>query len=397
MPSGRLIGADVGLGGTNHPDDVKAVKTKLAQIGVLTSSNAASYAGNDEATMGALIKMYQRRIFKNTEDGLMSAGGTTETRLIQGNAGSPPAEEAKVNPKPKSKVAPATTTGKADPNAPNYDKIARTAFKAMDGMGTDEDAVYAALAQLKKNGAYISAFKKVYQDTYSIDIVSQIKSEFSNTWMWGNQLDKALSFLKAGTGKKPEKKKEADKEGGGEFGNIADVMGKEDWRTQNPNPSAANQKYEDNESGWTACKYISEKMVYRAIYEDLPDDFKRSKVLNAPGEYDYVVGGTGAGEFLSVQKEDKSEVKNIIPKKHKQSTFKTSNTASLAVKYLSGYLAQGIPVVAGVDHTFNRSLSKSEGKTSSKNTVGYNEGTTDHFVTIMGQGVDDQGRRYFKF
>ena len=47
-------------------------------------------------------------------------------------------------------------------------------------------------------------------------------------------------------------------------------------------------------------------MVYRHLYDDLPDDFKRATVINAPaGKYDYVVGSTGAHQYLSVQREDK--------------------------------------------------------------------------------------------
>ncbi|HHG84534.1 MAG TPA: hypothetical protein ENJ82_07285, partial [Bacteroidetes bacterium] len=401
VPKGRLIGEAVGLGGTNHPDDCKAVRAKLMKIGVLNQSNVTRYLGNDEQTMGSLIKLYQKRIFKNTKDGLMSAGGATESKLIKGVKGTAPSTKVKksvkkATPSKPTKRPSASTNDKTVSHEPDYEAIASKAFAAMDGYGTDEDAVYTALAKLKKNSGFITAFKKVYQDEYGLDIVTQIKSEFSNTYMFGNELDKALSYLKGGEGKKPTKKKAAAASSG-EFQNIDNVMGKEDWRTQNPNPSSKNQQYEDNESGWTACKYISEKMVYRAIYEDLPDDFKRSQVLKAPGEYDYIVGGTGAGQFLSVQKEDKTEVKNIVPKKHKQSTFKTAGTANLAIDYLSGYLAQGIPVVAGVDHTFNRSLSASDGKTSSKNGVGYNEGTTDHFITIVGQGKDDQGRRFFRW
>ncbi|MEM6269717.1 MAG: M15 family metallopeptidase [Bacteroidota bacterium] len=402
VPNGRLIGEDVGFGGVNHPDDVDAVRAKLAAIGVLTSANAAEYAGTDEAGMGKLIRYYQRRIFRNTEDGLMSAGGATESRLISGVKGNDPAPDPTTSSSaPTESVRPVArpvTSNTSTPAGPDFASIADRVFRAMDGWGTDEDAVYAALAELNKNGAHIAEFKSVYRQKYDKDVVTQIRSEFSNTMLWGNELDKALSYLNAGTAKKKEPaapKSEAS--GSDDFATIDNVMERDDWRTQNPNPTAANQQYEDNESGWTACKYISEKMVYRAIYEDLPADFKRSQVLEAPGEYDYIVGGTGLGQFLSVQKEDKSEFKNIIPKKHKQSTFNTAGTANIAIDYLSGYLAQGIPVVAGVDHTFNRSLSKADGKTSSKNTAGYNEGTTDHFVTIVGQGVDDQNRRYFKW
>ena len=188
----------------------------------------------------------------------------------------------------------------------------------------------------------------------------------------------------------------SDKTGAGS--DLSLIMNPDDWRTQSPSPTAENQQWEDSESGWENCKYVAEKMVYRHLYEDLPKDFKRTLVINAPaGKYDYVVGATGEHEYLSVLREDKSQVRRIVPKQRKESILEEASSAEAAIDYLSSYVAQGIPVVVGVDHTYNRSLEEEDKKTSSQNTFGYNEGTTDHFVTIVGQGINEEGKRFFKF
>lgn len=180
-------------------------------------------------------------------------------------------------------------------------------------------------------------------------------------------------------------------EGGG-FKTVLPIISKDDWRSQMKN---ADVSVRDNEPGGASCKYVSEKMIYRHLYSDeLADDFKRSDVINdSSGKFQYIVGGTGAGHFLSLQKEDKSKVKDITAGKHKQSSFQVQDTAELALAYLDSYLDQGIPVEVGVDHTFNKKLGKSG---STKDTKGYNEGTTDHFIVIIGKGFE-KGRRFYQF
>lgn len=179
---------------------------------------------------------------------------------------------------------------------------------------------------------------------------------------------------------------------GSSFKTVLPIISKEDWRSQ---MKAASEDERDSEAGSTSCKYVSEKMIYRHLYSDeLSDDFKRGDVINdATGKFNYVVGGTAAGHYLSLQKEDKSQVKNITSGEHKQSSFEVQDTAGLALAYLDSYLDQGIPVEVGVDHTLNKALGK---KGSTKDTAGYNEGTTDHFVVIIGKGVEN-GQKYYQY
>lgn len=51
--------------------------------------------------------------------------------------------------------------------------------------------------------------------------------------------------------------------------------------------------------------------------------------------------------------------------------------------------------VVGVDHTFNRNVRGN--KTTSKNTYGYNEGTTDHFIVVIGKGLTKDGKNIISF
>lgn len=74
--------------------------------------------------------------------------------------------------------------------APDYAALAGRVHKAIDGIGTDEDAVYGALRELKGTGAYIDEFKRVYKSTYGTDVVDDIKGDFS-----GTDLATALAYL----------------------------------------------------------------------------------------------------------------------------------------------------------------------------------------------------------
>ncbi|MFN8394278.1 MAG: peptidoglycan amidohydrolase family protein [Bacteroidia bacterium] len=96
-------------------------------------------------------------------------------------------------------------TKEAPKNAgPNVKEIASAVWEAMfggyTGLGTDEDAVYRNLAKLNHDGALIAEFKKAYKALHGGDIVADIKAEFSNSMIFGNQLDKALGYLNASGG-----------------------------------------------------------------------------------------------------------------------------------------------------------------------------------------------------
>ena len=63
------------------------------------------------------------------------------------------------------------------------------------------------------------------------------------------------------------------------------------------------------------------------------------------------------------------------------------NNVSVCIKYLNLSLDKGLPVVVGVNHTFEK---------YKKVNAGINELTTDHFVIIVGRGCDN-GNIYYNF
>ncbi|MBI9056093.1 MAG: hypothetical protein JEY96_19890 [Bacteroidales bacterium] len=195
---------------------------------------------------------------------------------------------------------------------------------------------------------------------------------------------------KLNAGKKNTLKEE---KGSGEFKTVEPIISTDDWRSQGT--SKGKGFYPDNEGNGTACKTVSEKMVYRHLYDDLKSDFKIAEVINdKTGKYKYIVGNTSFGEYLSVLKEDKSQFKKIEAKHMTTEKYEEISTTQVAINYLDSYLDQNIPVVVGVDHTFNAELSTGK---SNPNDVGYNEGTTDHFITIIAKGKTDKGKKYYQF
>lgn len=94
--------------------------------------------------------------------------------------------------------------GDSKPAGPDVGEIAKAVWEAMfggyTGIGTDEEGVYRNLAKLKQDGQLIASFKTAYKHSHGSDVVADIKSEFSNSIVFGNQLDKALGYLNSKDG-----------------------------------------------------------------------------------------------------------------------------------------------------------------------------------------------------
>ena len=57
--------------------------------------------------------------------------------------------------------------------------VAKLVFKAIDGLGTDEALLFAALGQIKGNAALIARVRVVYQTTYGRDILDDLRGDLS--------------------------------------------------------------------------------------------------------------------------------------------------------------------------------------------------------------------------
>lgn len=166
-----------------------------------------------------------------------------------------------------------------------------------------------------------------------------------------------------------------------------------------------NTEYEADNSGWVNCRKVASEMVLKYLSQH-----KKSKLieLGLDDIEDYPNASIdqlaiGTGHFLRILEEDKSKRSETGVKNYyvNEDWLKPSAQMEEAISYIDDYLNKGIPVVVGVDHTYNRYLKNSEDsdyrKSSSKG-LGYNEGTTDHFITLTGIGTDPRtGKKFYSF
>ncbi|MDC0712080.1 LysM peptidoglycan-binding domain-containing protein [Stigmatella sp. ncwal1] len=80
-------------------------------------------------------------------------------------------------------------------SGPDLKEIAHHVRDALNRVFTDEETVYLQLAKLNHDPVLIGRFKTLYKTTYRVDVVEDIKARFSNTWLFGNELGRALSYL----------------------------------------------------------------------------------------------------------------------------------------------------------------------------------------------------------
>ncbi|GAL87071.1 hypothetical protein MYP_4301 [Sporocytophaga myxococcoides] len=63
-------------------------------------------------------------------------------------------------------------------------------FRAIDGFGTDEEAIFVALAKLNHNQGMIDELKKSYSSKYKVSLIEDLKGDLS-----GSDLKKAMQYL----------------------------------------------------------------------------------------------------------------------------------------------------------------------------------------------------------
>ncbi len=89
----------------------------------------------------------------------------------------------------------------------------------------------------------------------------------------------------------------------------------------------------------------------------------------------------GTCEVMIGKDAPKSAMIRTVVEINKHTALHTLPAAGLGVRTINGYLEAGKPIIVGVDHQLN---------------YGVNEGTTDHFVVIVGAGSDN-GNTYYRF
>lgn len=76
----------------------------------------------------------------------------------------------------------------------DFSKLARRIHDAIDGPGTDEEAVYAALQQLERDPAAIAKLEATYQNDFKLSLRADIDGDFS-----GEELEYAMQLINGGT------------------------------------------------------------------------------------------------------------------------------------------------------------------------------------------------------
>jgi hypothetical protein len=223
-----------------------------------------------------------------------------------------------------------------------------------------------------------------------------------NGSLWERLKAKADAKMKAEANKpKPErgwgsepKPKDDGFEGTGNFmddSNFISQLDSSPWASKN-NP------------GGGKCRKVATEMLLRYLSTEKPD------MLETLGLFSYIKDPTSVadltvkGNFLRIMEEDKSHIQDMNQEDEhdhfkKDEWLVDHEQAEASIAYIDSYLKRNIPVLVGVDHTYNRKLSLVKGVASkaSKTGLGYNEGTTDHFITLSGIGKDEQGRKYYSF
>ncbi len=163
------------------------------------------------------------------------------------------------------------------------------------------------------------------------------------------------------------------------------------------NPVSMDVKHYVQGAGTTDCKKISTKMLNEYLKT------KKGVKMN-----DYGIAGFGdTSSYYSIVKEDKTKKEEIIKKDGRiyesldNDALIEQEDSPTAFQYILDNLDAEIPLVVGVDHTYNRvppSQRDAKGtKNSHKGVDGYNsDKTTDHFITIVGKGMD-KGVPYFEY
>jgi len=186
-PGSKLqLSGSVGAGGRNAKDDVRAVQAALnreAQAGLAEDGVCG------KKTIEAIIAFQKKLNFKKP-DGRIDQGGPTE-KALNGSASAPlDSDNAAADTKGGVLIeTPGRKKSVADPQGPKDDaaqdrgpdpsRIARRIHEAVEGVGTDEQAIFAALRELKGSRELRVQLGKIYKEMFGDDLEEVLRSELS--------------------------------------------------------------------------------------------------------------------------------------------------------------------------------------------------------------------------
>ncbi|MCB9231589.1 MAG: hypothetical protein H6581_08000 [Bacteroidia bacterium] len=392
-----LFGQEVGLGKANAPQDVYALMYRLEEIGFLTVDDWQSFGADKtgweangmqgpfpDCAIGKIIWRYQETIGVIAPDGYITPGleKGTEAALIAGKGGkkkdpSPSTQTGIARPHgalspTTNPLSPSVQTGIARPHGalspatPDYDCIAREIFEAGQGWNTDEERIYTHLGMIEGGGTQAAELKKKFCELYDTDLETYLKKELWDVFGLGEE-SKALEVLNGGREKSgPEKgdaKEELEPKEGSEFIWGPVISPKDHFLSQAPpeirtdgvkgiSAEDALKNKDGTPNWWGSCNVTCKKILKNA-------GFKAKGATN-----DRIATITNGSRDVA-------------------------STSKVALEVLDNNLANGMPVLVGVDKGYagpNDYLTQGGEKTES-----------DHFVVIIGKGKDKSGKIFYSY
>lgn len=361
-----ILEGDVGLDAANNPKDVKYVKDRLLELKIITSKEHKS---TDKTVLIAIINRYQRRIFKGSSDGLISANGTTANRLVQGVRGVASSDrdrilavqdneryetqekrgEESVSPEKiveiyKSENGDAAKVGKKMSDYLRTNPKMVRAMLKYSGWSARDNVAYHIVKNADDN-SMARADKKLLTYLYH-----QLEAQYTSKEDYEQMARIQHYFLM------PDEADFSNKE--------LDV--KKYWKTQGSTPH---------------CDIYTKKII-DGHKKDNPDLYKEF------------------GDIASSKTTKENSLHLVWEKEHEKGTSRTEGKKNandistlnkdegewdMAIRYIVAALNAGVPVMVGVNHTFAYSRA-----------AGNNDKSTDHWLTIIGKGEDKNGK-YFSY
>lgn len=194
-PSAALrLGGSVGAQGRNARADVLAVQGALnrrAGAGLVEDGQCGS------KTIAA-ITAFQRAQGLRAADGRVDPGGPTERALGGASAAPAPQREGGQGggaPREREPLAQDDLRGGSAPQEapPDFRRLARQIHAATEGLGTDEQAILAALRELGGSPAHRARLGQVYREMFGEDLEAVLRDELSD-----DELDQAERAARQG-------------------------------------------------------------------------------------------------------------------------------------------------------------------------------------------------------
>jgi peptidoglycan hydrolase-like protein with peptidoglycan-binding domain len=169
----RLAGS-VGAQGRNAEADVRLVQAALNRR---ASARLVEDGVCGVATIGAIVA-FQKGLGHQSPDGRIDPGGPTE-RALNGHAVTPPGAADAQRPAPRAPVEHEDLRGGAGERVaePDFRRLAQRIHAAAEGLGTDEDAIFAALRELGGSPANRVRLGQVYRELFGEDLEAVLRDE----------------------------------------------------------------------------------------------------------------------------------------------------------------------------------------------------------------------------